>query len=153
MDGRSYDISDNAHLWHYKDISGTYCKCFISTGTIKIVIKIKYYWIEGVAILVTLSYSVQYFIYFPFLKKEINLKYSDIWSFVKPTIISIGFTVALVSGSKGFMDASLSSFIQKLLLSILGYILFYNAITKWKLFKETSAMISSMRKQQDSLNV
>ena len=79
----------------------------------------KYYGIEGVAILVTLSYSVQYFIYFPFLKKEIDLKYSDIWSFVKPTIISIGFTVALISGSKWFMDASLSSFIQKLLLIIL----------------------------------
>ena len=113
----------------------------------------KYYRIEGVAILVTLSYSVQYFIYFPFLKKEIDLKYSDIWSFVKPTIISVGFIIALVSGSNGFMDTSLSSFIQKLLLSIIGYALFYNAITKWKLFKETAVMINSMRKHKYSLNV
>jgi hypothetical protein len=50
-----------------------------------------------------------------------------------------------VYSSKGFMDASLSSFILKLLLSIVGYALFYSAITKWKLFKETVAMIGSMR--------
>lgn len=105
----------------------------------------KYYGIEGVAILVTLSYSVQYFICFPFLKKKIDLKYSDIWRFVKPTIISIVFIVALVYGSKGFMDASLSSFISKLLLSIIGYALFYNAITKWKLLKEIASMISSIK--------
>jgi lipopolysaccharide exporter len=105
----------------------------------------KLFGIAGVAVLVTLAYSVQYFIFFPFLKKEIDFKYSDMWSFVKPTIISIVFIVALVSGAKGFMDASLSSFILKLLLSIIGYALFYNAITKWKLFKETAAMIGSMR--------
>jgi len=105
----------------------------------------KLFGIEGVAIFVTLAYSMQYFIYFPFLKKEIDLKYADIWSFVKPTIISIVFIVALVFGSKWFMDTSLSSFIQKLLLSMLGYALFYNAITKWKLFKETAVIISSIR--------
>ncbi|MGO9138324.1 MAG: lipopolysaccharide biosynthesis protein [Syntrophales bacterium] len=105
----------------------------------------KYYGIEGVAILVTVAYSVQYFIYFPFLKKEVDLKYSDIWCFVKPTIISVAFIAALVSFTKGFMDASLSSFIQKLIVSILGYALFYNAITKWKLLKETVSMISSIR--------
>lgn len=105
----------------------------------------KLFGINGVAMLVTISYSIQYFIYFPFLKKEIDLKYSDIWNFVKPTIISIVFIVALVSGAKGLMDSSLSSFIQKLVLSILGYAFFYSAITKWKLFKEAKAIVSSMR--------
>ena len=105
----------------------------------------KYYGIEGVAILVTLSYSLNYFILFPFLKKSIDLKYSDIWSFVKPTIISVVFIVALVSFTKGFMDASLFSFIQKLILSVIGYAVFYNAITEWKLLKETTSLIGSIR--------
>lgn len=105
----------------------------------------KYYGIEGVAILVTLSYSLNYFILFPFLKKNIDLKYSDIWSFVKPTIIAVVFIVALVSFTKEFMDASLFSFIQKLFLCVIGYALFYNAITEWRLLKEIVSLISIIR--------
>jgi len=106
---------------------------------------IKLYGIEGVATIVTISYAAQYFICFPFLKKKIDLQYSEIWSFVKPTILSVIFVVALVSVIQGFLDASLFSFIQKLLLSVGGYALFYGAITKWKLFKEAISLMSRMR--------
>lgn len=104
----------------------------------------KIFGITGVAILVTLSYSLQYFIYFPFLHREIGLKYSDIWVFVKPTIISIAFIVILVSSSTRLMNVSLPSFIQKLLLSTLGYAIVYNAITNWKILRETVAMIRAV---------
>jgi O-antigen/teichoic acid export membrane protein len=106
---------------------------------------IKYYGIEGVAIIVTISYATQYFICFPFLRKKIDLQYSEIWSFVKPTLLSTIFVVALVSAIRGFLDASLLSFLQKLLLSVMGYALFYSTITKWKLFKETISLMSRMR--------
>ena len=106
---------------------------------------IKYCGIEGVAIIVTISYAAQYFICFPFLKKKIDLQYADIWSFVKPTILSVIFVVTLVSVIQGFLDASLFSFMQKLLLSVVGYALFYSIITKWKLFKETVYLMSRIR--------
>jgi lipopolysaccharide exporter len=107
----------------------------------------KYFGIEGVAILVTIAYSVQYFVYFPFLKKEIALDYSALWTFVKPTLISITVLTTLVFASEGLgsMGVSLFSFVQKLLLCIVGYALIYSSITKWKLVKESLAMINSLR--------
>lgn len=106
---------------------------------------IKMFGISGVAILITLSYSLQYFIYFPFLKKALEFEYSDIWCFVKPTILSIAFVAVIISISNRFMDASFSAFIQKAFLSLIGYALFYNAITKWKLIKETRSIINSIK--------
>jgi lipopolysaccharide exporter len=123
-------------------------KSTIITGAIELIFLYpvaKIFGIEGVAILVTLSYSVQYFIYFPALKKYIDLKYSDIWCFVKPTMISVCFVVVIVSVTKEFMDVSWLSFIQKLLFSVIGYAIFYSCITKWKLLKETTSMIANIR--------
>ncbi len=123
-------------------------KASLIAGAIELVLLYpvaKYSGIEGVAILVTLSYSVQYFIYFPFIKKALDLRYADIWRFVKPTMISITVVVAFIFFLDGLVDVSIYSFIQKLLLSIMGYALFYSAITKWKLFRETVALINTFR--------
>lgn len=105
----------------------------------------KYFGIEGVAALVTLCYSMQYFIYFPFLKKRVNFRYSDIWSFMKPTIASALFMIAIAYVAKGLMNASLLSFVLRMLLCVMGYGLFYNVITRWKLVREMASMVGSMR--------
>jgi O-antigen/teichoic acid export membrane protein len=123
-------------------------KSTLIAGTIEIVLLYpvaKAYGIEGVALLVTLAYSVQYFIYFPFLKKEIDLNYADIWNIGKPAALTTAFIAGVVLLMPGFTDKSLYSLAAKFALSVTGYILFYSAITKWKLVKDTVGIIRSMR--------
>ena len=105
-----------------------------------------YFGIEGVAILVTLAYSAQYLIYFPFLKNEVDLDYIDLLRIVKPVMLSaVVISVLVFALDRFFTSDSLFSFAQKIIFSMIGYALFYNAITKWKLFKEAAALINTIR--------
>ena len=110
---------------------------------------LRYFGIEGVAIAVTVVYSLQYFVYFPYLRKEMNLGFSDFYSAIKPALISglllfIGFIVFKQKGS----GTSIVFFIIKLFLTIPGYFAVYGFITKWKIVKETRSMVVSWMGQK-----
>ena len=51
--------------------------------------------IEGVAVLVTVSYLTQYFVYFPALKSEIGLEYRDLFASLRLSIFSALVIVVL----------------------------------------------------------
>jgi O-antigen/teichoic acid export membrane protein len=108
---------------------------------------LKYYGIEGVAVLVTLSYASQYLIYFPALKRDIDLHYSDVFKAVKPALIAGlilltceklftgNFSSALTLPSMGF----------KFIVSVGGFCLIYSYFSKRSNLKEALSLLKLMR--------
>jgi O-antigen/teichoic acid export membrane protein len=103
---------------------------------------LKYFNIEGVAVLITIAYALQYFIYYPFLQKELNLNFKDIINAVKPAIISMLFVISVGLLFNLFVNLSLITFILKLILIPVSYYISYGLITKWRLVSEMKMALS-----------
>ncbi|HEX8950168.1 MAG TPA: lipopolysaccharide biosynthesis protein [Dissulfurispiraceae bacterium] len=104
---------------------------------------LKYFGIEGVAIAVTLAYSSQYLVYFPFLRKEIRLCAHDILALVKPMAGSALVAAAFLSVLRTVTDASIPAMLLELAACIAAYLLTYNIITGWSLAKEFASIIGN----------
>jgi O-antigen/teichoic acid export membrane protein len=97
---------------------------------------LRYFGIEGVALVVTLSYSVQSMIYFPVLRREMDLPFSTVLRSVRPAVLS-GCLLALSGFAVDqFIDTSWLSVIVKLTLGCGLYLVTYGCITRWKIFKD-----------------
>jgi lipopolysaccharide exporter len=105
----------------------------------------RYYGIEGVAILVSLSYGLQYFIYFPYMKKRYGLKYGMVWESLQPAIITGSLVTIVMSVFELFIDKSLVSLISKIFLISVVYILLYGLMTKWRIYLEIKPLIIEKR--------
>lgn len=104
---------------------------------------LRYGGINGVAILVTATYAIQYIIYFPFLKRELGITWSEIAAVIKPALIC-GFAVmvsAYVIGSE--MEFSIASMVAKAVYCVGGYLILYGVLTQWRIFKEARAIFDS----------
>jgi lipopolysaccharide exporter len=97
---------------------------------------LQYFNIEGVAILVTAAYSLQYFIFFPFLKDEFNISLKEIVPSLKPAFISVLFVIASVLLYDYLIEPTLITFILKMLLVAAVYLVSYGIVTKWKMIGE-----------------
>jgi lipopolysaccharide exporter len=99
------------------------------------------YGIEGVAILVAFSYSLQYFIYFPYMKKRYHLQYHTVWDSLKPAIIT-GITVIILMLILGmYIEKTLAIFISKIFFISFVYILLYGLMTRWRIYFEMRSII------------
>jgi len=107
---------------------------------------IKYFGIEGAAIVVTIAYAMQYFVYFPFLKKNFNLNYNEVWVVAKPAILSGIFAVIIITAySEIFKINSLFFMFQKIFLGSVGFLLLHGILTKWKFVYETKSLINHLK--------
>ncbi|MDN3513901.1 MAG: lipopolysaccharide biosynthesis protein [Candidatus Brocadia sp.] len=105
---------------------------------------LRYFGIEGVAIAITIVYSLQYFIYFPSLRKEINLRFSDFLIALKPSILSaLVISTCFIFFTYINNGCSLFLFFIKLSLIVTGYVVLHGLITRWKLLKEMKYVIGN----------
>jgi PST family polysaccharide transporter len=101
-----------------------------------------YFGIEGVAILVTIAYATQYTVYYPYLRKKIDININDILISIKPALISatVIFTFIYIL-SMTYNLITWQGLFVKLFLCGFCYVMMYGVITKWKLAKETHALL------------
>ncbi len=104
---------------------------------------IKYFSIEGVAVVVTIAYCSQYFVYLPFLKRELNISMNELVSVLKPSIISIAALLPIYIVSEyGFLSStSILIVAEKLIGCSLSYLVLFGFLTKWKLLREAKTVI------------
>lgn len=106
---------------------------------------LRYFDIEGAAIIVTIAYALQYLIFFPYLKKRLNLEFSVIFSYIRPAIISAGISILIIFLLETFWKFSLLSLFGKLFLSTAAYFISYGIITKWRLVTEVKSLIDGLK--------
>lgn len=107
---------------------------------------IVYLGIEGAAIVVTIVYALNYLICFPFLKRELNINYGEVWAVAKPTIISAcAAMLSIYTYSKILRRNSIFFLFEETFLCILFFTISYGIITKWRLIKETRSIIRNIK--------
>ncbi|HUL00752.1 MAG TPA: lipopolysaccharide biosynthesis protein [Nitrospirota bacterium] len=109
---------------------------------------LRYYGIPGVAIVVTMSYMLQYFIYFPALRNEINLDFREMIRAVRPAIVSgllLGVAMALFMRWYGENQPTAALFTLKLVICTCGYIFMHGLFSKWTMFKEARIILATMK--------
>ncbi len=97
---------------------------------------LKYWGINGVAILVTAAYTAQYLMYLPFLRRECGIEPSEFFAALKPSLIC-GFVITLSAVVLGeAIGFSITSMVVKVVYCVGGYIALHGVLTKWRTFKE-----------------
>jgi O-antigen/teichoic acid export membrane protein len=95
---------------------------------------LKSFGIEGVAVLVTVAYSLQYFIYMKETYNQIGLKSSDVVRRIWPSMILL--PLASLAMLDKYHDYTMFWLIAKAALTAVLCITLHGVITKWKLEKE-----------------
>ena len=101
----------------------------------------RYFGIEGVAILVSLSYALQYFIYFPYMKKRYGLNYRLVWESIRAAILTGIIVAVIMSVCELYLKYSVVSLMIKIVLISFMYILLYGVFTKWRMYLEIKSLI------------
>lgn len=103
---------------------------------------LKYIGIEGAAIVVTIAYLSQYFVYWPFLKKELGISIGEIMKVVYPSVCAVSATVITYYVYDYYLEVNRTwiTFIQKMVISSIGYFLFYGIVTNWKVLGELKSI-------------
>jgi len=97
---------------------------------------LKYFGIEGVAMVVTVSYLTAYPILFWLLKQEIGLTSMEWIKGVYPAIVSLSVSTITLYFINFAMPFSFIGMIQKLILCSIIYFGVYGVITQWKMLYE-----------------
>ena len=124
---------------------GILLKANLLAGIVEIALlypTVKYFGINGVAILVTGAYALQYLIYLPFLKMECGIEPTKILAAIKPSLIcglAIAGSAFMVGGEIGL---SITSMIIKFIYCVGGYLFLYGVLTKWRTYKEARSIFN-----------
>jgi len=102
---------------------------------------LKQFGIEGVAVLVTFAYVSQFAMYYPFIKKELNITWVDLITSVTHSFSAAFAIIALFLVFEASWGSSLFIILAKILLCTTGYILLHGLTSKWKILKEMYGMI------------
>ena len=102
---------------------------------------LKYFGIEGVAVLVTASYALQFLIYFPALYKQIGLRFSDVFRSVHPALLSGSALACFGFAINRFMGISWLSILIKLVVGCGLYLIVYGVTTRWKILKQAMEIV------------
>jgi lipopolysaccharide exporter len=101
--------------------------------------------VEGVAILVTLSYTIQWVVYWPFLAKSLSLGWRDMWNVLAPSIIAA--TVAAITGilvSRWFTP-SLASLAFKILGFTVMFLILQGVFSSWRWITDWKELLRERR--------
>ncbi len=108
---------------------------------------VRWFGIAGVAVLVTISYAVQYLVYFPALKREIGLKFRDVFSALRAPIIA-GVIVCAVGEfltMGGVYRFGVGDLWIKLFASIGLFFLIHGQLCRWRILKEIRSLIGGLQ--------
>lgn len=104
---------------------------------------LRYFGIGGVAAVVTLSYAAQFLIYFPALRREIDITFPEVFRSIRPALASgcvlagFGFTL------DHFINTSWLSLAAKLAIGSSLFMVTHGLITRWKMFKEAREIVDA----------
>jgi lipopolysaccharide exporter len=106
--------------------------------------------LEGVAIVVTLSYIAQYPIYLRFLKKELDISLGDLAHTVKPSIVS-GFCIIMLHIILSLLCIPLNSTASLLYLILVSivYFIVYGMMTGWKIYQDIKIIVGYSRSRKN----
>jgi len=113
---------------------------------------LKYFNIEGVAVLVTAAYFLQVFVYFPFLKRDFNIHAGEILSSLKGAIVATVAVAFMIIPFNYYVTPSLVSFMIKILLITAAYIITYGIATRWKIIKEIKNIVEKRSMSNNNKN-
>jgi len=107
---------------------------------------LRFFGLEGVAVVVTVAYISQYLIFFPSLRRDIGLHYSEFFLALKPALLSALVVAGVVLALQPYMPSdTITSLAIKLSICTALYCLTYGIFSKWKLAKEVRVLIRNMR--------
>jgi PST family polysaccharide transporter/lipopolysaccharide exporter len=102
--------------------------------------------IEGVALLIVLATAVQYLVYFPSLKRSLDLPFRELAGQVRPAVLAMLLTGAVVTIASPLLGPlSLFSLAVKLVLVLLLFLGSYGLLTHWMIFREIMALVKGRR--------
>ena len=103
---------------------------------------LKFYGIEGVSVLITATYIVQYVIYFPIVKKNIGIQFSEFFASIKDATISAVVILVFVLVLRHYLRAETMLFVVSEVLAISClYIIVHGLLNNWKLIREAREML------------
>ena len=94
--------------------------------------------------MVTFSYAVQFLIYFPALRREMDLRYSTVLRSVRSAVLCGGVLAAFGFALDRFIETSWFSLAVKLTLGCSLYLVTYGSITKWRIAKDAREIIGAV---------
>jgi O-antigen/teichoic acid export membrane protein len=98
--------------------------------------------IEGVALLVTVAYVVQYALYYAVLRSELGVSFKDLCSCVGPALWGmLVLSLVFLIGETG-QGGSVLVFIIKMAGCVGIYLITYGVATKWQLYKDMRSLVN-----------
>jgi O-antigen/teichoic acid export membrane protein len=102
---------------------------------------LRYFGIEGVAVLVTVAYLTQYALYYPVLRSELRVSPGDLVSSVAPALLTvIPFGIFFLI-SEAFLELSFLGFFTKIVCCTVIYLVSYGLANEWELYKDMRILI------------
>jgi O-antigen/teichoic acid export membrane protein len=90
----------------------------------------------GAAIVVTLAYTVQYVLYYPFLRDDVAVGWRDVGAAVAPALVAVAAIAPLLFvASQAVAEPSPSALVGKALLCAVAYLLAFGSFTRWKMLE------------------
>ena len=105
---------------------------------------LRYFGLEGVAITVTLAYAVQFLIYFPVLRRELDLPYRAVFSAVRSALSAGCALAAFGAAFDRFFGVSWLSLGLKLALGTGLYLAVFGCLTRWKIFGDAREILDAV---------
>lgn len=99
--------------------------------------------IEGVALLVTVSYMAQYALYYRCLRTELQINFRELRSCIGPALWGMLVLSQLFLLGEVCRDSSYIVFIIKLTGCTAGYLVTYGVASKWRLYKDMRSLANS----------
>ncbi|ABB32241.1 polysaccharide biosynthesis protein [Geobacter metallireducens RCH3] len=107
---------------------------------------LKFYGIEGVSLLITATYLVQYGIYYPIVKKTTDIQFSEFVSATKDAFLSASVIIALSLFLRDYFSAeSVMGVVAKVIVIAFIYFVLHGLLNKWKLVREAREMLLGVR--------
>jgi O-antigen/teichoic acid export membrane protein len=107
---------------------------------------LRWFGIEGAAVVVTLAYAAQYAIYRPFLRAELGVGASDVFRTVGPALASLLLIVPIFLYYEYYaFHSTLLLLVQKVAACLIGYVLAYCLITRRRILADVRALLDVPR--------
>lgn len=105
---------------------------------------LRYLGLEGVAVVVTLSYALQFFIYFPVLRRELRLSYAAVFGSVRSALLAGCVLGVFGVVSDRYFGVSWLTLTAKLVLGTGLYLGAFGSVTRWKIFRDAWEIVDAV---------
>lgn len=107
---------------------------------------LKLYGIEGVSVLVTATYFMQYAIYYPIVKEKVGVQFQEFYSAIRDASISAAVVLVAVLVSHRFVTVDgFVGVVAELLCIASIYCVVHGFLNNWRLVREAKEMLAGAR--------